>query len=168
MLDAISLQFVCICGGKDLIPSNFGRDDLADDIFVCETDNEAVFRGIVLVFGLCDEAFAGVVVGFALTTTLVFRLKPAVYLSEVKTGYMLLILPVVGTVLDELGERLHMRLGLAEVHRNGNCTSGCEEFARRGSSGMDNRSYHDAFARCFSIELYEKVFRKVLCCCGLA
>ena len=75
---------MCICGDEDLISSDFGRDDLADDIFVCEADDKAVFRGIVLVFGLCDKPFAGVVVGFALATALVFRLIPAVYLSEVK------------------------------------------------------------------------------------
>ena len=84
MLDAVPLQLVCICGDKDLVASNLGRDDLADDIFVCEADDKAVLRGIVLVFGLCDEAFPGIVVGFALTTTLVFRLEPAVYLSGVK------------------------------------------------------------------------------------
>ena len=48
-----------------------------------------------------------------------------------------------------------MRLKLAEVHRNGNYSCGCEELARWESNGMNDRTYHDAFARCFSIELYK-------------
>ena len=78
MLDAIALKFVGVGGAEDLVAGEFGGDDLADDVFVGEADYEAVFGGVVLVFGLGDETFAGVVVGLALSAALVFCLVAAV------------------------------------------------------------------------------------------
>ena len=48
---------------------------MADDVFVRETDNETITRGVVFVFGLFHHAFTGIVVGFTETTTLVFGLE---------------------------------------------------------------------------------------------
>lgn len=50
---------------------------MADDVTIGEADDETVLGSIILVLGLGDEAFAGVVVGFALSTTLVFGLVAA-------------------------------------------------------------------------------------------
>ena len=54
-----------IGGAEDLVPSNLGRDDLADDIAIGKTDDEPVLGGVVLVFGLADESFPCVVVGLS-------------------------------------------------------------------------------------------------------
>ena len=60
-----------------VLASDLRGHNLADDVFVGEADNETVFGGIVFVFGLGDETLAGVIVGFALSATLVFRLVAA-------------------------------------------------------------------------------------------
>ncbi len=74
MLDTVTLQLMTIGCAEDFVAGDLGSDDLADDITVGEADDEAVFRCIVLVFGLGDEAFTGVVVGFSFTTTFVLGL----------------------------------------------------------------------------------------------
>lgn len=51
---------------------------MADDILIGEADNEAVFRSVVFVLGLGDEALASVVVGFTCSTTLVLGLEATV------------------------------------------------------------------------------------------
>ena len=63
-----------VCGDKYLISGNFGGDDLADDVAVGKADNETVFRSIVFVLRLGNEAFASVVVGFTRAATLVLDL----------------------------------------------------------------------------------------------
>jgi len=110
MLDTVTLQLMTIGCAEDFVASDLGSDDLADDITVGEADDEAVFRCIVLVFGLGDEAFAGVVVGFSFTTTFVLGLvateNPSVKcLDTVGNGE--LYVPIVGAVLDQLCERLY-------------------------------------------------------------
>ena len=52
---------------EDLVTANLGVDDLADDVLVGETDDEAVLGRIVLVLGLGDQPLAGVVVGCRLS-----------------------------------------------------------------------------------------------------
>jgi len=52
------------------------RTNLADDVFVGEANNHAVLGGIVLVLILNTETLAGIVVGFALTTSPVLDLEP--------------------------------------------------------------------------------------------
>lgn len=52
MLDAIALELVTVGGDEDLVASDFGGYDLADDIAIGEADNEAVFRSIVFVLRL--------------------------------------------------------------------------------------------------------------------
>ena len=54
---------------------------MTDDITIGEADDETVFGCVVFVFGLSDEALAGVVVGLTSTTTLVLGLEAAVVLS---------------------------------------------------------------------------------------
>lgn len=61
---------MAVRGGEDLVTGDLGGDDLRDDVLVGEADDEAVFRGVVFVLGLGDEAFAGVVVCFAGSSTL--------------------------------------------------------------------------------------------------
>jgi hypothetical protein len=49
---------VGISCAKDLIPSEFSGDELADDVSVGEANDEPVFWGVVLVSGLSDELLA--------------------------------------------------------------------------------------------------------------
>lgn len=72
-------DYDCVRGGigRHVLAGDLGGDDLADDVAVGEADDKTVFGCIVFVLGLCDEAFAGVVVGFTLATTLVFGLIAA-------------------------------------------------------------------------------------------
>ena len=78
MLDSIPLQFMGVSSTEDLVASDLGGDDLTDNITVCEADNETIFRSVVFVLGLGDEAFASIVIGFTYTTALVLGLIPAV------------------------------------------------------------------------------------------
>ena len=59
---------------EDLISSDFGGDDLTDDISVGKADNQTVLWGIVFVLCLGDEALASVVVRLTRPTTLVLGL----------------------------------------------------------------------------------------------
>ena len=72
---------MAISGDEDLITTDFGGDDLADDVFVGEADDETVFGSIVFVLGLGDETFTGVVVSLPLAATLVLGLIAAKSLS---------------------------------------------------------------------------------------
>lgn len=83
VVDAIALEFVGVSAGKDLVAGDLSGDDLGDDVTVCEADDEAVLGRVVLVFGLGDQALAGIVVGLTLTTTLELGLEAAVNKSPV-------------------------------------------------------------------------------------
>lgn len=80
MLDTVPLELMAVCCAEDLVASDLGGDDLADDILIGEADDETVFRSIVLVLGLGNEALAGVVVGLTSPTTLVLGLEAAAML----------------------------------------------------------------------------------------
>lgn len=74
MLDAIAFEFVTVSRAEDLVAGYLGGDDLADDVFVGESDDESVFGSVVFVLGLGDETLACIVIGFTCTTTLVLCL----------------------------------------------------------------------------------------------
>ena len=78
VLHTISLQLVAVSRTEDLVAVEFGRDDLADNVFIGEANDQAVFGCIVFVLRLSDETLAGIIVGLALSTTLVFGLVAAV------------------------------------------------------------------------------------------
>lgn len=77
MLDAIALQLVRVGRDKDFVSSDLRGDDLADDVFVGEANDEAVFGSIIFVFGLSDETFPGIVIGLSLATSFVLGLESA-------------------------------------------------------------------------------------------
>lgn len=77
MIDTITLEFVSVGCTEDLVAGYLRGDDLADNVAICETDDETVFRSVVLVLRLTDEAFTSVVIGFACTATLVLDLIAA-------------------------------------------------------------------------------------------
>lgn len=77
MLDAVPLEFVRIRRAEDLVPRDFRRHDLDDNVPVGEPHHQSVFGRIVFVFGLRDESLARVVIGFALAAAFVFGLEPA-------------------------------------------------------------------------------------------
>ena len=54
MIDAVSLELVCVRSNEDFVAGDLGGDDLADDVFVGEADDEAEFRSVVFVLGLRD------------------------------------------------------------------------------------------------------------------
>ena len=72
--DAVSLELVGVGADEDLVAGDLRGDDLADDVAVGETDNEAVLGRIVLVLGLGDEALTSVVVGLSGSSALVLDL----------------------------------------------------------------------------------------------
>lgn len=76
--DAVGLQLVGVGSGEDLVTRDLRADDLHDDVLVGEADNQAVLGSIVLVLGLGDEALTGIVVGLALTSSLVLSLEATV------------------------------------------------------------------------------------------
>jgi hypothetical protein len=77
MLDAVSLELVAVGCAKDFVASYLGGDDLANDIFVGEANDEAVFGSVVFVLGLSDKTLARIVIGFTCTATLVLGLVAA-------------------------------------------------------------------------------------------
>ena len=83
MLYAIALEFVTIGCTKNFVAGDFRRDNLADDILVGKANDKTIFGGIIFVLRLGNEAFTSVVVGFSLTTTLVFGLISAMLISDV-------------------------------------------------------------------------------------
>ena len=76
VLNSVGLELVGVCSSEDLVAGDLGGDDLHDDIAVGESDNEAVLRSIVLVFGLGDETLSCIVIGLSNTTALVLGLVP--------------------------------------------------------------------------------------------
>jgi hypothetical protein len=74
VLDTVSLELVSVGRAEDLVASDLGGHDLADDVLVGEADDQAVLGSIVLVLGLGDEALTGVVIGLALLAALVLSL----------------------------------------------------------------------------------------------
>ena len=109
MLDSIALELVSIGGTKDLVARDLGGDNLANNILVSEADNETILGCVVFVLGLSDETLAGVVVGLSCSATLVLGLEAAMLLSvanRFKLKACKSSLPIVGAVLDQLGERL--------------------------------------------------------------
>ena len=67
-LDAILGQLVAVGSSQHTVSLQPGVGNLAADVLVRNADNHAVLGGVVLVFGLHDEALAGIVVGLTLTT----------------------------------------------------------------------------------------------------
>jgi hypothetical protein len=57
---------VRVSGGHDDISRDLGVHDLGNDVLVCDTDNQTVLGGVVLVFRLSDKTLAGIVVRLAL------------------------------------------------------------------------------------------------------
>lgn len=74
-LDTEMGQLVGISRGENKVTLNLGVDDLADDVLVGETDDEAVLGGVVLVLVLDNKALAGIVVSLSLTATTVLDLE---------------------------------------------------------------------------------------------
>ena len=74
VLDTVGLELVGVGSDEDLVTSDLGRDDLADDVAVGEANDQAVLGGVVLVLGLGDEALAGVVIGLSRSSTAVLDL----------------------------------------------------------------------------------------------
>lgn len=78
VVDAVGLELVGVGSGEDLVTRDLRADDLHDDVLVGEADNQAVLGSIVLVLGLGDEALTGIVVGLALTSSLVLSLEATI------------------------------------------------------------------------------------------
>ena len=107
MLDTVGLEFVRVGSAEDLVASDFGGDNLGDDIAVGEADDQAVLGSVILVLGLGDETLSGVVVGLTRPTTLVLGLVATVMplvdaIKILNRKYS----PIVRAVLNQLGERL--------------------------------------------------------------
>jgi len=73
--DTITFKFVGVCRGEADIVSHISGEDLACDIFVGETNTETVFGSFVFVFILNDQTTTGIVVGLALSASLVLDLE---------------------------------------------------------------------------------------------
>jgi len=65
-----------VCSTHNLVTLNSRVSHLTNDVLVGQTDDQAVFRGVVLVFHLNDEPLTSVIVGFTLPAPLEFDLKP--------------------------------------------------------------------------------------------
>lgn len=74
MRDTVAFQLVGVGGDEDAVACNLRGDYLRDDVPVREAHDKPVFGGVVLVFGLGDEALAGVVIGFTLATAFILGL----------------------------------------------------------------------------------------------
>lgn len=77
VLDSVALKFVGVGGAEDFVAGDFGCNDLDYDVPVGKADYEAVFGCTIFILGLCDETFAGVVVGLAVAAAFIFGLVPA-------------------------------------------------------------------------------------------
>ena len=77
MLDTVALELVRVCGTEHFVTRDLRRNDLNHDVTIGEAHYQAVFRGIVFVFCLSDEALAGIVISFTSTTAFVFSLIAA-------------------------------------------------------------------------------------------
>lgn len=107
VLNAVGLELVGVGGAEDLVTSDLGGDDLADDVAVGEADDQAVLRGVVLVLGLGDQTLAGVVIGLARASTAVLDLVAPGELLALRVALVSCFADVhlreVGVVLDQLG-----------------------------------------------------------------
>ena len=65
-LDAITWQFMGVCGTDHNITFNLGISNLANDVLVGETNNHSVLGSVVLVSVLNNQSSTGIVVGFSL------------------------------------------------------------------------------------------------------
>lgn len=65
-----------IGGSQNNITLKFGVGNLADDILVCESHNQAIFGGVVFVLGLDGELSPGTVVSLTLPSSPVLDLEP--------------------------------------------------------------------------------------------
>jgi hypothetical protein len=66
-----------IGGAEDFVTSELCSDNLADDVSVGEPNDKTVLGRVVFVLGLGNEALAGIIVGFACPSALVFGLEAA-------------------------------------------------------------------------------------------
>jgi hypothetical protein len=83
--DAVRLQFMGVSSHEDFIAANLRAHDLSYDVAVGEADYEAVLGRIILVLGLGSQALASIVVGLALSATLVLDLVPPIPELEQRT-----------------------------------------------------------------------------------
>lgn len=63
-----------VCSAYNTITFNAGEGDLYGDVLVGQTYNQTIFGCIVFVLVLEDQTFAGIVIGFTLTTPAEFDL----------------------------------------------------------------------------------------------
>ena len=61
MVDAVAGKLLGSRSAEDEITLKTSIHNLYNDLLVGETDDKAVFRGIVLVFGLGDQTLASIV-----------------------------------------------------------------------------------------------------------
>lgn len=62
---SVTGELVGVGSNVDDISDDLGRDDLADDVGVGETDDQTVARRVVLVLVLSDQGLSGLVVGLS-------------------------------------------------------------------------------------------------------
>lgn len=75
-LDSVLGQLMGVGGAHDLVALDARVGDLAGDVLVAQTHNQAVLGGVVLVLVLERQAPTGVVVGASLATPLELDLVP--------------------------------------------------------------------------------------------
>lgn len=75
-LDSVVLELMGVGGGKATIFVELGGEHLDNDVTVGESDDHTVLAGTILVLVLDDHLLTGIVVGLALTTTLILDLEP--------------------------------------------------------------------------------------------
>lgn len=73
-LNTVFGQFMGVCSAYNTITFNAGEGDLYGDVLVGQTYNQTIFGCIVFVLVLEDQTFAGIVIGFTLTTPAEFDL----------------------------------------------------------------------------------------------
>jgi len=89
MADAVSLEFPRCGLAQYEVSLDAGVDDLASDVFVGESNDEAIFRCVVLCLVLGDKTFASIVVCPALPPAAILDLVPGkvrVVLDEFVVG----------------------------------------------------------------------------------
>ena len=74
MFDTIALELMSISGDKDLVAGDLRGNNLADDVAIGKADDETIFRGVIFILRLGDQALPGIIVGFARAATFVFDL----------------------------------------------------------------------------------------------
>lgn len=78
MLDAVARELVSVGSGKDVVTVKLGRNDLDDNVTVCEADYQAVLGAVVLVLCLGNKCTAGLVVCLALCSMTTRAHQPSV------------------------------------------------------------------------------------------